>query len=172
VHALAELAGESLAHKQGEGDGVTVIYKRPEMVEGLSDLPWHRDCGMGGHAVLCPTLALSLYLVEATPQTGELVMLPGSHRASFNTIHAGQRGAPPGAHFAARAGDVSLHFGDTMHAAPPPQGSTPAAYRTSAILGFARPDARHHRGEKSYNDVLHAREDGQIDHLEKVASRA
>ena len=172
VHALAALAGEGLAHKRGEGDGVTVIYKRPAMVEGLSDLPWHRDCGMGGHAVLCPTLALSLYLVEATPQTGELVMLPGSHRASFNTIHAGQRGAPPGAHFAARSGDVSLHFGDTMHAAPPPQGSAPAAYRTSAILGFARPEARHHRGEKSYNDVLHAREDGQIDHLEKVASRA
>ena len=172
VRALAELAGEGLAHKKGEGDGVTVIYKRPQMVEGLGDLPWHRDCGMGGHAVLCPTLVLSLYLVEATPETGELVMLPGSHRASCNTVHAGKRGAPTGAHFAARAGDVSLHFGDTMHAAPPPQGNGLAAYRTSAILGFARPEARHHRGEKSYNDVLHAREDGQIDHLEKVASRA
>ena len=151
---------------------MTVIFKRPEMVEGLGDLPWHRDCGMGGHAVLCPTLVLSLYLVEATPPTGELIMLPGSHLASFNTVHAGQRGAPRGAHFAARAGDVSLHFGDTMHAAPPPQGDPPAAYRTSAILGFSRPDARHHRGEKSYNAVLHAHEDGQIDHLEKVASRA
>ena len=128
---------------------------------------------MGGHAVPCPTLVLSLYLVEATPETGELVMPPGSHRASCNTVHAGKHGAPQGAHIAARAGDVSLHFGDTMHAAPPPQEKSLAAYRTSAIRGFARPDARHHhRGEKSYNDVLHAREAGQIDHLEKVASRA
>jgi len=172
VRALADLAGLDLVSKRGEGDGVTVIYKRPGMVEGLGDLPWHRDCGMGGHAVLCPTLILSLYLVEATPETGELVMLPGSHRASFNTVHAGKRGAPEGAHFAARAGDVSLHFGDTMHAAPPPARDDLARYRTSAILGFARADARHHRGEKSYNDVLHAREDGQIEHLEKVASRA
>jgi len=172
VLALAKLAGGDLVHKRGEGDGVTVIFKRPDMVEGLGDLPWHRDCGMGGHAVLCPTLVLSLYLVEATPRTGELVMLPGSHQASFNTVHAGQRDAPRGAHFAARAGDVSLHFGDTMHAAPPPRGRAPAAYRTSAILGFSRPDARHHRGEKSYNAVLHAHADGQIDHLEKVASRA
>jgi hypothetical protein len=172
VLALAALASDGLRHKKGEGDGVTVIFKRPQMVEGLGDLPWHRDCGMGGHAVLCPTLVLSLYLVEATPETGELVMLPGSHRAGCNTVHAGKRGAPDGAHFAARAGDVSLHFGDTMHAAPPPQGKDLEAYRTSAILGFARPEARHHRGEKSYNDVLHAHEDGQIDHLEKVASRA
>ena len=172
VRALAALAGPGLVHKKGEGDGVTVIYKRPQMVEGLGDLPWHRDCGMGGHAVLCPTLVLSLYLVEATPETGELVMLPGSHRASCNTIHADKRGAPDGAHFRARAGDVSLHYSDTMHAAPPPQALDRTAYRTSVILGFAKAEARHHSGGKSYNDVLHGREDGQIDHLEKVASRA
>jgi hypothetical protein len=35
----------------------------------------------------------------------------------------------------------------------------------SAVLGFARPDAYHHRGEQSYNAVLHRREDGQIEHL-------
>jgi len=172
ILALRDLAEGPWVHKRGEGEGVTVIYKRPSMTEGLGDLPWHRDCGMGGHAVMCPTLIASVYLSEATPETGELVMLPGSHRTSYTTIHPNHPEAPRGAHFRARPGDVSLHYGDTMHAAPPPSAAGGALYRTSAIVGFARPEAHHHRGEKSYNDVLHARADGQVEHLERVAQRA
>ena len=172
ILALRDLAEGPWVHKRGEGEGVTVIYKNPDMVEGLGDIPWHRDCGMGGHAVMCPVLIASVYLTEATPETGELVMLPGSHRASYTTIHPSHPEAPRGAHFHARPGDVSLHYGDTMHAAPPPTARSGAAYRTSAIVGFARPGAHHHRGEQSYNEVLHAREDGQVEHLERVAQRA
>jgi ectoine hydroxylase-related dioxygenase (phytanoyl-CoA dioxygenase family) len=127
---------------------------------------------MGGHAVMCPVLIASIYLTDATPETGELTMLPGSHTASYTTIHPNHPDAPKGARFRARPGDVSLHFGDTMHAAPPPTASGLDRYRVSAIVGFARPDAQHHRGEKSYNDVLHGREDGQVEHLERVADRA
>jgi hypothetical protein len=170
--ALADLAELPLVHRRGEGEGVTVIYKSPDMVEGLGDIPWHRDCGMGGHAAMCPVLIASIYLSDATPETGELVMLPGSHRTSYPTIHPHHPDAPRGAHFRARPGDVSLHYGDTMHAAPPPAARGLAVYRTSAVLGFARPEAHHHRGEKSYNDVLHGRPDGQVEHLERVAERA
>src|SRR5581483_8885448 len=109
---LVALAERPLVHTRGEGQGVTAIYKQPEMSKsGLSDLPWHRDCGMGGHAVMCPRLLVSIYLREATPETGELAMLPGSHRAAFN---AHDRGIDPWRHaarFAARPGDVSLHYG-------------------------------------------------------------
>ena len=172
ITALRDLADGPFVHRRGEGEGVTVIYKNPDMVEGLGDIPWHRDCGMGGHAVMCPVLIASVYLTEATPESGELVMLPGSHRASYTTIHPHHPDAPRGARFRARPGDVSLHFSDTMHAAPPPAARDRAVYRTSAIVGFARPEAHHHRGERSYNDVLHRREDGQIEHLERVAERA
>ena len=48
------------ANKAGSVDGVTVIYKTPDMSDGLSDLPWHRDCGMGGHAHMCPAINLSI----------------------------------------------------------------------------------------------------------------
>jgi hypothetical protein len=57
-----------------------------------------------------------------------------------------------------------------VHAAPPPEPGLDA-YRVSAVVSFASPEARHHRGEDSYNDVLHQREDGQIEHLERVARR-
>jgi hypothetical protein len=173
VLALAALSEHRLVHGRGEGDGVTVIWKLPGVTEGMADLPWHRDCGMGGHAAMCPTLICSIYLTEATPETGELVMLPGSARRSAVQVgDARDPRSPRGAHFRARPGDVSLHYGDTLHSAPPPARDDLARYRVSAILGFARPGAYHHRGESSYNAVLHQREDGQIDHLAKRAERA
>ena len=55
-----------------------------------------------------------------------------------------------------------------MHAAPPPAGRDLEQYRVSAVTGYARPGARHHRGAKNYNEVLHRREDGQIEHLSRV----
>jgi ectoine hydroxylase-related dioxygenase (phytanoyl-CoA dioxygenase family) len=170
VRRLKDLADESLVHKKGEGDGVTVIFKRPNMAEGLGDLPWHRDCGMGGHAVMCPTLVVSAYLTAATPESGELAMLPGSHRAAFNAHDQRPDLTAYAAHFHAQPGDVSLHYSDTVHAAPPPAG-VQRDYRVSAIVSFARADARHHRGETSYNAVLHQRDDGQIEHLEALAKR-
>ncbi len=174
--SLKDLADESFVYRKGEGQGVTVIFKNPNVTEGLGDLPWHRDCGMGGHAVVCPTLVISAYLTDATPQTGELAMLPGSHHAAFNAhdprnAHDQRRDITAyAAHFRARPGDVSLHFSDTVHSAPPPAAQRDG-YRISAVISFARPDARHHRGESSYNDVLHQRADGQIEHLETVAKR-
>jgi len=172
LRALVDLANQGMVHKKGEGGGVTVIYKHPQMVEGLGDLPWHRDCGMGGHAVMCPVLIASIYLTTATPETGTLAMLPASHRASFGTRPANHPGMPRTATLHAQPGDVSIHYGDTMHAAAPPTEVGRDGYRISAIVGFARPDAAHHRGERSYNDVLHGREDGQVEHLERVAERA
>jgi Phytanoyl-CoA dioxygenase (PhyH) len=169
--ALKDLADEPLVYRRGEGEGVTVIYKHPNMVEGLGDLPWHRDCGMGGHAVMCPVLIASLYLTEASPESGELAMLPGSRLAAFGAHDPLRRDDLPSAHFHARPGDVSLHYSDTVHAAPPPTAGERDSYRVSAVVGFARPDARHHRGERSYNDVLHQRGDGQVEHLVDVARR-
>jgi hypothetical protein len=173
VLSLVALSEHRLAHKRGEGDGVTIIWKIPGVSEGMGDLPWHRDCGMGGHAAMCPTLVCSIFLTEASPETGELVFLPGS--AGRSVVQVGDPRdprSPRGAHFHARPGDVSLHYGDTLHAAPPPTRDDLAQYRVSAVLGFARPGAHHHRGESSYNAVLHQREDGQIEHLAKRAERA
>jgi hypothetical protein len=171
--ALKDLADEKLEHRvpPSAEEGVSVIWKRPNMSEGLGDLPWHRDCGMGGHAVMCPTLIASVFLTAATPETGELRMLPGSWQRGCGPIDARHREAPRGVSFAAAPGDVSLHYGDTMHAAPPPTRDDLDSYRISAVTGYARAGARAHRG-RYYNEVLHQREDGQIEHLAKVADDA
>ncbi len=171
LQQLKALGDAQFVHKRGEGEGVTVIFKRPGMTEGLGDLPWHRDCGMGGHATMCPILVASIFLTAATPESGELAMLPGSHKTSFNAHDRRTDANHHAAHFRARAGDVSLHHSDTVHAAPPPTQAGRDGYRISAIVSFAHPAAHHHRGEASYNDVLHQRDDGQIEHLETRAKR-
>jgi hypothetical protein len=171
--ALVALADEPLVHrnKGGSEEGVTVIWKQPGVDEGLGDLPWHRDCGMGGHAIMCPVLVASVFLTPSTPETGDLRMLPGSWQAGVGPIDARHPRAPRGVAFAARPGDLSLHYGDTMHAAPPPERDDLAVYRASAVTGYARAGVKPHRG-RQYNDVLHGREDGQVEHLAHLTERA
>jgi hypothetical protein len=172
VRALAALAKTELVHRPGEGNGVTVIFKNPGIREGLSDLPWHRDCGMGGHALMCPVVIVSTYLTPANRDTGELRFLPGSHERTIGAyIDPADAAAPRGVSFDAQPGDVSVHYGDVMHAAPPPARGDLASYRISAITGFGPPGTQVHRG-KSYNDALHRRDDGQIEHLGKIAASA
>jgi ectoine hydroxylase-related dioxygenase (phytanoyl-CoA dioxygenase family) len=167
---LAALSHHDLVPRERWGDGVSVLIKNPGVTEGLSDLPWHRDCGMGGHASMCPVLIFSIYLAPSRPETGELRMLPGSHEASLGFFEATDPRAPRGIGLRADPGDVTLHYGDIMHAAPPPTGAGP--FRRCILLSYARADAYNHRGESSYNDVLLSREDGQVEHLAKVARRA
>ena len=170
IAALAALSHHPLVPRDRWGDGVAILIKNPGMTEGLSDLPWHRDCGMGGHASMCPVLIFSIYLAPSRPETGELRMLPGSHEASLGFFEATDPRAPRGIGLAADPGDVTLHYGDIMHAAPPPTGTGP--FRKCVLLAYARADAYNHRGESSYNDVLLSRKDGQVEHLAKVARRS
>jgi ectoine hydroxylase-related dioxygenase (phytanoyl-CoA dioxygenase family) len=170
VAKLVALSDEKLTARAATSDqGVSVIYKNPDMKEGLSDIPWHRDCGMGGHAAMCPVLIVSIYLSNANDETGSLRMLPGSWQGACGFIDARHPDAPTGVGVDGKPGDVSLHYGDVMHAAPPPTG--PGPYRTSVIMAFIKEGVRNHRGEGSYNDVLLSRDDGQVEHLADVTKR-
>ena len=164
---LLKAVAPDLVPNLGAGDFASVLYKNPDMAEGLSDLPWHRDCGMGGHAVMCPTINLSIFLSEANANTGPLKVLPGSHRGSVPSIDATHEKAPAGIFVDAQPGDVSLHYGDVLHAAPPPTGEGP--FRRSAVLTWKPAGARPHTGERHYNDILlEGSEDGQVAHLQQI----
>jgi len=161
---LADILPPGMLHPgSGDKDGITVVYKNPDVTEGLSDLPWHRDCGMGGHANMCPTYIVSIYLYDASPEQGCLQFLPGSHHYTFGFADADKTQFPNAVTVPAEAGDITLHIGDVMHAAPSPKSHT-APYRQSILLAF-HPDFTHHRGERHYNDVLLGAEDGQVSHL-------
>lgn len=135
-----------------QGEAVTVLFKRHDVTEGLADLPWHRDCGMGGHAIACPTLNLSVFLTPANRETGGLWMLPGS--APFSCApDLFREDEPEGSVLLeAEPGDVTLHLSDTMHAAFPPSGD--GTLRESLILTWKPPNARPHDGQSHYNDAI------------------
>jgi ectoine hydroxylase-related dioxygenase (phytanoyl-CoA dioxygenase family) len=173
LRSLAELCDEPMATKMGaeDQDGVTVLWKQPGVEEGLADLPWHRDCGMGGHASMCPTAVLSVFLGPNTAAAGEIRFLPGSWKMSLPFAEAGDETAPKGVAPPAQAGDVTFHYGDGLHVAPAPTDSE-GPFRRSILIGFSRADGRHHRGGRHYNDVLLGSEDGQIQHMSKVAARS
>lgn len=171
IRALVDLAdAELVGTDPSSTDGVTVLWKNPGMTEGLGDLPWHHDCGMGGHAAMCPTLICSIFLGPNTPEAGALHFLPGSWQSSVAFAEAGDASAPEGVTPPAEPGDLTLHYGDGKHAAPPPT-STRGPFRCCVLLAFKPAGAHHHRGERHYNDVLLGREDGQIEHLTRVAAR-
>jgi ectoine hydroxylase-related dioxygenase (phytanoyl-CoA dioxygenase family) len=172
VKLIASVPAAPLESKNTDGrDAVTVLWKLPDIREGLADLPWHRDCGMGGHALNCPSIVMTICLNDGSAAAGELRALPGSHRASFPFIDGNDQAAPRGVSLEVTAGDVTIHSTDVMHASMPPTSSD-GPHRISVLLDFVTPNAGHHRGGGHYNDVLLGADDGQVAHLaDKVGGR-
>ena len=167
---VVAVAPEALHSRELDGrDAVTVLWKRADVAEGLADLPWHRDCGMGGHALNCPTAIMTICLTDGSPEAGELRVLPGSHKGSFPFVDGRDVRAPEGVPVAVTAGDVSLHYSDVMHASLPPT-TADGPERISVLMAFVPPQAGHHRGGRHYNDVLLGDEAGQVEHLGRKLS--
>jgi hypothetical protein len=149
---LASLGSVPLRCALDRADGHSVVIKNADVTAGLSDLPWHRDCGLGGHPVTCPTLNLGIQLDAASAASGRLHFLPGSHRGSVHRATLGRAGLPVRA-VDTEPGDVTVHVGCVLHAAPPPEARGPG--RRALYLSFmpARAFEMIAPGA-SYNDVV------------------
>jgi ectoine hydroxylase-related dioxygenase (phytanoyl-CoA dioxygenase family) len=164
IRRLIEACAPRLVAATDRFDGVTILFKNPDIVSGLSDLPWHRDCGLGGHSIICPLIVLGIHLDDMTPETGELRVLPGSWKTSCHFMEASDPSAPKGLGLEAHAGDCTLHYGDIMHAAPPPTRA--GVMRTTIYLTYVPRRAFRLVGPgEAYNDVLLADGSGRVRHL-------
>ena len=164
---LASLAEEKLLPTPDHGDGISVVMKVPEIEHGLSDLPWHRDCGMGGHPLICPGLNIGLQLDEANEESGQLMFLPGSHRFSggLDVAQVSDKAVP----ISASPGDVTVHYGHTLHVAPPPTKS--GKCRRTVYVSFHKAEYLDALPEgKGYNDVLFNHGDGRVRPPEEPAT--
>jgi len=144
-------------------DGPMVFIKNSNVVKGSGDLVWHVDDGIGGHPVMCPLLQVGVQLDHANPENGQLLVLAGSHRYSKHWIAWGEENDLPAVAFVTEPGDVTVHFGDTMHTTPAPTG--PNAGRRVLYYKFATaktfdwvPAGCH------YNDALFSVQDGKVSH--------
>ncbi len=113
---IGELTADGHRHRRtAEG-----LVKPLGIVRGLSDLPWHKDCGQGRHSYDCNGLTCGISVTGADRTSGALGVIPGSHRA--NTMAAGR---DPDLDLQPRlletsTGDVTVHCSDTLHRAHPP----------------------------------------------------
>jgi ectoine hydroxylase-related dioxygenase (phytanoyl-CoA dioxygenase family) len=164
---IAALGGADLRDAHDRLDGNSVVIKVPGSDGGLADLPWHRDCGMGGHPVKCPLLNVGIQLDAATADTGQLQMIPGSHRGTSRLPNAREAENHPVVALTTEPGDVTVHFGHTLHAAPPPHD--PDAHGRQALyLTFVPPLTFEMVGPRQgYNDVLFTRSEGRVQHVDQ-----
>lgn len=158
---LADLiapTGESVRLAADRFDGLSVVMKPPGVVEGLADLPWHRDCGLGGHSVMCPEFNIGIQLEAATAETGHLEFLPGSHASGWWPTDPHSVDGCPVVAVDTEPGDVTVHYGHVLHRAGSPTG---AGGRRALYATFVQEHAFDYVGPRqAYNDILFAHSGG------------
>jgi hypothetical protein len=165
---IASLGGPDLRDALDRLDGNGVVIKVPGSTGGLADLPWHRDCGMGGHPVKCPMLNVGIQLDPATAANGQLLMIPGSHQGTSRLPGPREADALPVVALSTEPGDVTVHFGHTLHSAPPPTDRR-ASGRRALYLSFVPPLTFEMVGPgQGYNDVLFTRDAGRVQHVDQL----
>ncbi len=165
---IAALGGADLGDAHDRLDGNGVVIKVPGSKGGLADLPWHRDCGMGGHPVKCPMVNIGIQLDAATPENGQLQLVAGSHLGTSRLPGPRQSAVLPVTPITTEPGDVTVHFGHTLHAAPPPTDPR-AAGRKALYLTFVPPVTFDMVGPgQGYNDVLFTRHGGRVRHVDAL----
>ena len=113
------------------GDSAEGLLKKVQVVEGISDVSWHKDCAMGGHSRHCCGLTVGISVTGAGRENGELGVVPGSHRANIAPL--GVEGLDlPRVPLPTRTGDVTVHCSCTLHMSRPPV----SAERRVVYTGF------------------------------------
>ncbi len=160
---LAELlapTGETVRLAADRFDGFSVVMKPPGVVEGLADLPWHRDCGLGGHPVMCPEFNVGIQLDAANAGSGRLEFLPGSHASGWWPANPHDVGDRPVVAVDTQPGDVTVHYGHVLHRAGPPEGD---GGRRALYATFVQELAFDYVGPgQAINDVLFASSEGGV----------
>lgn len=102
------------------GYGSSDLLRKPVgVVEGLSDLPWHRDCELGMHSYRCASVNIGLSVTASGPDNGALGVIAGSHRVNAGLLDV-DRVDLPTVYLATAPGDVTVHLSCTLHRATPP----------------------------------------------------
>jgi hypothetical protein len=104
----------------GEGDSAEGLLKKVGVVEGMSDVSWHKDCSMGGHSLGCCGLVVGVCVTGADKRSGELGVVAGSHRANVRLVDVRPDLDLPRVPLPTKTGDVTVHSTCTLHMSRPP----------------------------------------------------
>ncbi len=136
-----------------DSDVIHVLFKQSGMIfDGKADNPWHRDCGLGLHRTMCPLMNGSLFLSAADRATGELRFLPGSWRTAGWSVVDDAHSLGVG--IEAGPGDFALHYGDGIHAGPPPTSES-GPFRSSIVIEYGPPGRLPGEGQEQNDLRMH-----------------
>jgi hypothetical protein len=155
LRRLVDLVRPDLQPSTDRMEGIGVLLKPPGKLRGLSNIPWHTDCGLGGHMVLCPSVAVGVQLTAATPETGCFEAIAGTHGASCPVPKPEDVERWPHLLVPTEPGDVTVHIADLMHASPRPTGQ---GGRRTIYVTYHPPTLFEHVGPgEAYNDAIRRR---------------
>ena len=118
---IGALAGGGHERRTGTANRIEALFKPIGVTDGISDVPWHKDCSLGRHSYECCALTIGISVTGAGPRSGQLHVIPGSHRALVwpSLLDPSTLGMPDVA-LATETGDVTVHLSCTLHRAEPP----------------------------------------------------
>jgi hypothetical protein len=118
---LADLTGDGLLFGSMDDNRVEALFKPFDVVAGISDLPWHKDCALGRHSYDCCGMTVGISVTGADSRSGQLRAVAGSHRAlMWPSDHREDRSDLPAVDLPTRTGDVTVHLSCTLHKSQPP----------------------------------------------------
>jgi ectoine hydroxylase-related dioxygenase (phytanoyl-CoA dioxygenase family) len=135
---IGRIPGIGHVQRNKPGARVGALTKPIGVVKGISDVPWHKDCSLGRHSYECCSLTIGISVTGADADSGQLRVVPGTHRALVWPAPCLQPGLDLEAvDLPTRTGDVTVHLSCTQHMSQPPVTRT----RKVLYTGFAQQPA-------------------------------
>lgn len=111
-------ADDELVHSKA----IEALIKPVGVVQGASDVTFHRDCHLGRHPYGCSGTTIGISVTGGTEANGRLRVVAGSHRVAMpvEIARTGESYLPVVA-VTTEPGDLTVHLSCTLHEAAPPK---------------------------------------------------
>lgn len=154
--AIGAIPGDGHERYARPGNRLEALFKPIGVTEGISDVPWHKDCSLGRHSYECCSLICGISVTGAGEGSGQLRVIPGSHRVLVWPSLMDFAALPlPNVPLATETGDVTVHLSCTLHMAEPPTIRERRVMYSSFRLPARTPEAAEasHRLMRETRDV-------------------
>jgi len=135
---LAAVPGCGHRPRSRKGNRSEGLFKPLHVAGGISDVPWHKDCSLGRHSYTCCSLTVGISVTGAGATSGQLRVVPGSHRALIWPSLLGDQDIAglqlPNLALPTETGDVTVHLSCALHMAQPPTERERRVLYTSFVL--------------------------------------
>lgn len=132
--------GHRLGKPGGNPSLVEALVKPVGVVQGISDVPWHKDCSLGSHSYRCCSLTVGISVTGADATSGQLGVVAGSHRALTWPGFVRKGLDLPQLELPTATGDVTIHCSCTLHMSHPPVTRERRVLYTDLTLPTDEPD--------------------------------